>query len=321
MTVVFLGGTYFIENVVTNVFSGIFGSSCPELMTSTDVPHAFQLCRVSAEFGSAVWSEMNQNFTAFNNRLNSIFFRDGVEEGRSAPVVGDPLLVYQAVFGKHSDAATAVDIHGNICSVSHSINSATMWGTGIFVDGIALSNAGAGYQNRYYISQNISVKSSPHLLPTPTKPAIFFDQPRNGTWSHFAVSTIGNSLCPVTLQMATAMLLDVSPLNYSVNQGQFLLNEEVMLGNTLNLCDMNCSVAVDPYVCKLMNAQTNCVTPTFAAEIPKWAGSFEIQTGVKRFRNSGLMALNRVRFEESGAATVEGAVTPLVNGGSFMGEA
>lgn len=306
MSVVFLGGVASIQHVAANVFPSIFQTACPDLQTGNDVPHHFQLCRTSATFGRVVWMAMRSNFTAFSATLTNLFAEE------------QPAL-RRAAAGTHSDAATAVDVHGNMCSLMHSINTASMWGTGLFVNGVVLSNAAVGAQNRYYIAHNISGNASPLLLPTPTKPAVFASHLSD---SQFAVSTIGDSLSPVTLQMVAALLLDVTPLNYSVNQGQFLISQQVTLGSTLNVCDMNCSAAADAYVCQLENAQTTCVAPSFIAAIPPWAGPFATQSGIDRFRDSGLMALSRIRRNASSQSmVVDGAVSPAVNGGSFIGEA
>ena len=48
----------------------------------------------------------------------------------------------QLGIGKHSDGVVAIDRFGNAVSAYHTIN-ADPWGTGLFVDGVALSNAGS----------------------------------------------------------------------------------------------------------------------------------------------------------------------------------
>ena len=55
-----------------------------------------------------------------------------------------------AMTSEHSDAVVSIDGEGNVCAIAHSINSAP-WGTGLFVQGIALSNFGAIF--RAYVKQ------------------------------------------------------------------------------------------------------------------------------------------------------------------------
>jgi gamma-glutamyltranspeptidase/glutathione hydrolase len=67
---------------------------------------------------------------------------------------------------KHSDAIVVIDKWGNICTMTHSINTVSWGGTGIFVDGVSVNDA-ASFQ------QKEVAKAGPgHRLPDPTNPGI-----------------------------------------------------------------------------------------------------------------------------------------------------
>ncbi|EAQ38375.1 gamma-glutamyltranspeptidase [Dokdonia sp. MED134] len=67
---------------------------------------------------------------------------------------------------KHSDAIVAIDINGNICAMTHSINAVSWGGTGIFVDGVSIPDP-ASFQQ-----QAVAAAGPGNRLPDPTNPGI-----------------------------------------------------------------------------------------------------------------------------------------------------
>jgi len=67
---------------------------------------------------------------------------------------------------KHSDAIVAVDKWGNMCAITHSINAVSWGGTGIFIDGISISDA-ASFQQK-----EITQAGPGNRLSDPTNPGI-----------------------------------------------------------------------------------------------------------------------------------------------------
>jgi len=90
----------------------------------------------------------------------------------------------------HSSAIIAVDEHGNVASVLHSINT-SLWGsTGIFVDGVSIPDSGA-------INQRVILAAGPGTrLFEGMNPLIVLKQ---GT-PYLASSAVGGGLHQVTLQ-------------------------------------------------------------------------------------------------------------------------
>jgi gamma-glutamyltranspeptidase/glutathione hydrolase len=113
----------------------------------------------------------------------------------------------------HSDGVVAVDAAGNTCSLVHTINAAP-WGTGLFVRGIALSNAA--------LTQLAPLAATPPgaRLTGPIAPVVVRDAA--GGASTAAVS-VGASLHEVTLQMLNLHLDYAQPANLSVLVPKFLL--------------------------------------------------------------------------------------------------
>jgi gamma-glutamyltranspeptidase / glutathione hydrolase len=70
--------------------------------------------------------------------------------------------------GHHSAAIVAVDRWGNVALVIHSINSANLWGTGMFMDGVSIPDSGA--LQREVLKQ---VGPGNRLFTTPS-PLLFF---------------------------------------------------------------------------------------------------------------------------------------------------
>lgn len=100
-----------------------------------------------------------------------------------------------------SDAVVAADKEGNVCSMIHTINS-QMWGTGLFVQGIALPHSGAIFKS--YVKQT----SPGERLPAALQPAIAFkpEESAQGRRPVMALSVVGSSYPIVVPQYVTSLL-------------------------------------------------------------------------------------------------------------------
>ncbi|KAJ7330756.1 glutathione hydrolase [Desmophyllum pertusum] len=100
-----------------------------------------------------------------------------------------------------SDAVVAADKEGNVCSMIHTINS-QMWGTGLFVQGIALPHSGAIFKS--YVKQT----SPGGRLPAALQPAIAFkpEESAQGRRPVMALSVVGSSYPIVVPQYVTSLL-------------------------------------------------------------------------------------------------------------------
>ncbi len=67
---------------------------------------------------------------------------------------------------RHSDAIVAIDKWGNICAMTHSINTVSWGATGIFVDGISIPDPASFQQNE------VAKAGAGNRLPDPTNPGI-----------------------------------------------------------------------------------------------------------------------------------------------------
>jgi gamma-glutamyltranspeptidase/glutathione hydrolase len=128
---------------------------------------------------------------------------------RSAPVTKDgataawrriqqnKALVPAATVGaSHSAAVIAVDEHGNVASVLHTIN-AFLWGsTGIFVDGVSIPDS-ASFQQRL-----VRATGPGRRLPETTNPLIVL----KGGNPVLAAGAVGSSLHQTMLQNVTNIL-------------------------------------------------------------------------------------------------------------------
>lgn len=118
----------------------------------------------------------------------------------------------------HSDGIVAMDSKGNVCSMVHTINSSP-WGTGLFAQGIALSDAA--------MTQLAPIKATAPgaRLTGPIAPVIVRSGDANRVSSALwtAVSTVGASLHEVTLQMLTLHLDNDQAVNMSILIPKFLL--------------------------------------------------------------------------------------------------
>ena len=112
----------------------------------------------------------------------------------------------------HSDGVVAVDAAGNVCSLVHTINAAP-WGTGLFVQGVALSNAA--------LTQLAPLAATPpgERLTGPIAPVVV----RDSAGAAAAAVSVGASLHEVTLQMLNLHMDYELPANLSVLVPKFLL--------------------------------------------------------------------------------------------------
>jgi hypothetical protein len=240
------------------------------------------------------------NVTAFNTRLDN-FLTEVVELSQND---GLPKT-------SHSDGVTAVDIDGNVCAISHSINTATMWGTGLFVRGVPLSDAAAGQLNQVFIFDD-SINVYPQdYLPTPTREIAAVSPSMR-----FAIATIGDSLSQVTLQLYASLMAKADPLNYTTNQGQFLNFPTSSLRVSANVCE---ACAQRDSVCPLQNQQTNCISQAFLTSLPQWISPYVYaMSGYGRFSHSGPMAVAQSSVVD-GNIIVASDSSPGGNGGGFIG--
>ena len=119
-----------------------------------------------------------------------------------------------------SDAIVAADEDGNVCSMIHTINS-QMWGTGLFVQGMALPHSGAIFKS--YVKQT----SPGGRLPVALQPAIAFksDESSEGRRPVMALSVVGSSYPIVVPQYVTNLLdSDMNPKE-AMESPTFLLPE------------------------------------------------------------------------------------------------
>ena len=85
----------------------------------------------------------------------------------------------------HSDGVVAVDWRGNVAAFLHTINASDYWGSGLFVDGVSISNAGCWAQ--WHISQ-----------AGPDRPGVFLAPPLlDVRREHVGEATIWAELPPV----------------------------------------------------------------------------------------------------------------------------
>lgn len=100
-----------------------------------------------------------------------------------------------------SDAIVAADKGGNVCSMIHTINS-KMWGTGLFVGGIALPHSAAIF--KAYVTQT----SPGGRLASGLQPIIAFERDESSATRRpvMALSVVGSSYPVVVPQYATNLL-------------------------------------------------------------------------------------------------------------------
>eukprot|EP01137_Pigoraptor_chileana_P036052 Opistho-2@31019 len=243
----------FVQMINATVPS-IMALAFPELVNiNSDVT------RTSPALAAKVWALMSAtNGTEdIKARLKKYYFRGNGVSMRN--VAGDD--TQQHGVGKHSDGFLVVDSNGDACSLVHSINTQP-WGTGIFVDGVALPDSAA-----------IQQWAVNHTLPggrlsDPTGPAIVTTASSGGVASGAAAdvpsrvlaltSAVGGGLLEVAVQGVLAMLRygrtageagttgkvqaieysgSVYPTNQSVEVGQFqeaILQRVRLLGQSIH---------------------------------------------------------------------------------------
>lgn len=184
--------------------------------------------RISKDFARAVWHEM---------------VRPGGMEDINKKI-------YKLVGGKvsgnraaHSSAVVAMDKEGNVCSMIHTINSLP-WGTGLFVQGIALAHAGA--INKAHIKNakpgsRLSSELQPSIvlrrvdenkqgncerqeMKSDTEEGNEVQRLKNKYWEPaMALAVVGKSLHEVTPQHVTSLLDRVMNPEQALACPQFML--------------------------------------------------------------------------------------------------
>ena len=103
---------------------------------------------------------------------------------------------------KHSDAIVVIDQRGNMAAATHTINTASWGGTGIFVDGISIPDSAAFQQ-----AQLAELKPGSRL-PDPTEPLILFKDGK----PYGAFSSIGAGLHQKTFTVLYNLMQNAEPL-------------------------------------------------------------------------------------------------------------
>ncbi|XP_078350937.1 glutathione hydrolase-like YwrD proenzyme isoform X2 [Oculina patagonica] len=149
--------------------------------------------RLSRDSAEAIWKRIGspEKMREVNAVIKELL---GGKEGEKGSIHG-------------SDSVVAADKDGNVCSMIHTINS-KMWGTGLFVQGIALPHSGAIFKS--YIKQT----SPGERLSTGLQPAIAFksEETSQGRRPVMALSVVGSSYPVVVPQYVTNLLdSDMNP--------------------------------------------------------------------------------------------------------------
>ena len=181
-------------------------ASCPggvAALERTFPPFAFDAAaRANPTRAGAVWAFMSSpgGTAAIAAGFDAIF------NGRGAWHTRGP---------HHSDGVVAVDAAGNTCSLVHTIN-ASPWGTGLFAQGVALSNAA--------LTQlaPLAATAPGARLTGPIAPVVV-SAPGSGSAPTAAAVSVGASLHEVTLQILNLHLDYAQPANLSVLVPKFLL--------------------------------------------------------------------------------------------------
>lgn len=150
---------------------------------------------------------LKENFDLdFSNRLSrdsaeAIWERIGTPE-KMKEVNG---IIRRLFGGKESihgsDGIVAADKDGNVCSMIHTINS-KMWGTGLFVGGIALPHSGAIFKS--FVKQT----NPGERLPVALQPVIVFSNDDSAQTRRpvMTLSVVGSSYPVVVPQYVTNLL-------------------------------------------------------------------------------------------------------------------
>jgi len=219
--------TMWTENLAVTVAAGYPGawtSFYPELNV-TDAH------RRTKEYAAQVWSLLTASggVARFHHALctlqgggsgcsNTSTVPDPIMAPQGATVLAETLQSYRAT---HSDAVVAIDAEGNVCSMMHSMNSEP-WGSGIVVQGVALSNAAA--TNYAYMAHT----RAGDPVPGPVMPLLVMKKPgtADGTPAvSAALSVVGASLGRTTLQHLISILVGGMDAQEALDAPTFLLNQ------------------------------------------------------------------------------------------------
>ena len=149
--------------------------------------------RYTKSSAKAIWDKIGtvEKMNATNEKIKKLL---GGGSGRSS-------------VDHHSDGVVSMDKDGNVCAMVHTINSLP-WGTGLFVQGNALSNFGSIY--KAFVKQT---KPGERLADGQQPAVVFKSQQRSKDPSSstslkpvLALSVVGSSLSYVTPQRITAVL-------------------------------------------------------------------------------------------------------------------
>lgn len=181
--------------------------------------------RISKDFAAAIWDQMIQ--PGGMDRINKKIYK----------LLGGKVRVDRQ--SAHSAAVVAMDRKGNVCSMIHTINSLP-WGTGLFVQGIALAHSGAIFKAQ------IEQTNPGNRLPSAVQPSIVFrseNKPENHEEQKLkvelennevpnafydlepamAVAVVGRSLRAVTPQHVTSLLDDQVSPDVALSRAQFMI--------------------------------------------------------------------------------------------------
>lgn len=154
-------------------------------------------------------SILKQNFDLdFSNRMSRDSAEAIWEKIGSAQKMKNVNEIIKRRFGGEksihgSDGIVAADKEGNICSMIHTINS-QMWGTGLFVTGVALPHSGA-------IFKSFVTQTNPGArLATALQPVIAFEHSNEQPQVRRAIMAlaVGGSSYPVVVPQYVTNLLD-----------------------------------------------------------------------------------------------------------------
>jgi len=166
--------------------------------------------RVKKDTASLLWRKMHESgwekmvSTIWPNPSKPVFFR-------FRPALPSPTEKGKAP--NHSAGVVAVDGHGNMAAVLHSINTTNAWGTtGIFVDGISIPDSATFQQSQ------IARMNPGDRLPETTNPVIVLKNEK----PYLASSCVGSGLHPITMSNLVNVLDFGMDLKKSIDTPNFL---------------------------------------------------------------------------------------------------
>eukprot|EP00927_Polykrikos_kofoidii_P065176 TRINITY_DN60966_c0_g1_i1.p1 TRINITY_DN60966_c0_g1~~TRINITY_DN60966_c0_g1_i1.p1 ORF type:complete len:657 (-),score=101.24 TRINITY_DN60966_c0_g1_i1:174-2144(-) len=180
-------------------FPGIFSQGA---VVSYEALSAYRATRAYAD---AVWEHFKQNITEMQSQI-------------------DALVPSDARRTTHSDAVVSIDAQGNAVAMVHTINSSP-WGSGLIVDGVALSDALSVHQ--FWIKHNgvQGAYGMPQLVPNELMPCLVLDGSAEPA-VEAAVSVISDSLKEVTPQMLWRIVLYGDSPEKAVNGAHLKLGDK-----------------------------------------------------------------------------------------------